>query len=262
MAMKKLHYACLLLALLPAWLYGQFDEFGTFMGVSAYSGDLSERHIEPLELNFAAGIYVRKKLTKHASYKIFGYRGFISGNDAHATVESGLWVRNLRFESEIYELGGVIEYSLLNFKNDFYTGSPYVFLGISGFHFNPITDMKGKKYALHVYQTEGVEYSLFQMAIPFGAGIKIGISQHGCLGLEAGFRKTFTDYLDDVSSTYADFSENGLNRGSSLRLQLSYRTPEILDNAPEYPQPGTQRGNPDKNDWFMYFGITLGVYLK
>ncbi len=263
MKMKKLHWLVLLSLWLPTKANAQFDEFGTFLGISTYSGDLTERLIEPLEMNFAAGIYVRKKLARRLGLKIYGYRGIISGDDAHSTVESQLWVRNLRFESEIYEVGGILEYSLFSFESDYYKGSPYLFLGVSGFYFTPFASLNDRTYNLHKYKTEGVEYSVFQPAIPFGAGMKLNINDNGSLGLEFGFRKTFTDYLDDVSGTYPDLSRGISDDGEkSLQAQLSYRVPEVIPNAPVLPQPNQQRGNPDKKDWFFFFGITLGIYIK
>lgn len=263
MKLKNLHWLMLLALWLPATSNAQFDEFGVFLGTSTYAGDLTQRVIEPLEMNFAAGFYIRKKLHKRLGLKIYGYRGIISGNDAHSTVESRLWVRNLRFEAELYEVGGLLEYPLFTFESDHYQGSPYLFLGLSVFHFNPRADVDGKTYELQRLQTEGVEYSLFQPAIPFGAGMKLNISDNGTLGLEVGFRKTFTDYLDDVSGSYPDFAKKGVVDGQrSLWEKLSYRTPEVLPDAPGMPQAGAQRGNPDNNDWFMFFGISLGIYLK
>jgi hypothetical protein len=44
------------------------------------------------------------------------------------------------------------------------------------------------------------------VAIPFGIGAKMNVSKKVGIGLEWGPRKTFTDYLDDVSGTYPDVS--------------------------------------------------------
>ncbi len=47
-------------------------------------------------------------------------------------------------------------------------------------------------------------YNLFQFSIPFGGGIKFRVSDHIVVAYEIGMRKTFTDYLDDVSTRYVD----------------------------------------------------------
>jgi hypothetical protein len=45
------------------------------------------------------------------------------------------------------------------------------------------------------------EFSDVQLAIPFGAGVKYVINPLWYLSLEFGMRKTFTDYIDDVSAS-------------------------------------------------------------
>lgn len=264
MKMRKLHTAALLAAwlMLPGIGAAQFDEFGVFLGASTYGGDLTERLVEPLEINFAAGFYLRRRLNDHWGLKMNAYRGVISGDDAHATTESGLWMRNLSFRSEIYELGAALEFSPVRFRTDYYQGAPYLFSGISAFYFMPTAEMDGKTYNLHAYRTEGTEYSLFQFALPFGAGMRLDVNGNGSLGVELGFRKTFTDYLDDVSDTYAPAVVSGSDGARSLQSRLSYRSPEVLPGAAPAPHEGQVRGNPEHNDWFMFFGLTLGINLK
>ena len=251
------------ICLLPTRGMAQFDEAGIFFGISHYSGDLTERLIEPLEFNQAWGLYVRKKMSNHFGLKFQFTKGLLSGNDANSSVESGLWRRNLNFESDIYELGVTAEYSFIKIEKGSNGITPYVYGGLAGFYFTPFTKMGGKTYDLHHYKTEGVEYSLYQFAIPFGAGLKWHINGISCLGLEAGLRKTFTDYLDDVSGYYpTDLAGYSDGESGNVRTHLSYRGHEVDANAAAMPSPGEQRGNPDKNDWYMIFGVTLGVNLK
>jgi len=251
--------ACVLL--LPSRGEAQFEEIGTFIGIANYAGDLTESNLDPLEFNLAAGFYLRHHFKRRLALKLHLYRGVLSGNDANASLAGGLWKRNLKFRTEVYELGAQLEYDLIKFGTDNFYSAPYLFFGISVFHFNPRTELDGKTYNLQKYKTEGVEYSLLQMAIPFGAGFKIKVNDAGSLGVEVGFRKTFTDYLDDVSGAYpADIA--ALTEQRSLQSRLSYRTSEVLPDAPPVPKPGQLRGNPDNKDWYFFFGFTLGVYLK
>src|SRR5690554_7980529 len=83
----------------------------------------------------------------------------------------------------------------------------YVFSGISGFYYNPQTQINGKWTNLRPLRTEGQglpggadEYGMFSLAIPFGVGFKFGIGQFWRLGMEISYNKTFTDYIDDVRS--------------------------------------------------------------
>lgn len=249
--------------LLPNRSFAQFDEAGIFFGISHYSGDLTERLVEPLEFNRAWGLYVRRKISDHFSMKFQFIKGKLSGDDANSTVESSLWRRNLKFESDIYELGAIVEYNFVKIEKGTYGVTPYLYGGLAGFYFTPFTEMGGKTYDLHHYKTEGIEYSLTQFAIPFGAGLKLQVNGTGCLGLEAGLRKTFTDYLDDVSGYYpTDLIGYHDGESGDVRSHLSYRAQEANPSAADMPQPGGQRGNPDNNDWYLFFGVTLGVNLK
>ncbi|WP_456300531.1 DUF6089 family protein [Spirosoma telluris] len=46
-------------------------------------------------------------------------------------------------------------------------------------------------------------YSLVTLAIPVGIGARYRLNENFNLGVEIGYRYTFTDYLDDVGGTYA-----------------------------------------------------------
>ena len=109
------------------------------------------------------------------------------------------------------------------------------------YHFNPYTtDTSGAKTYLKPLSTEGEgfiagkkNYDLTQLAIPFGAGVKFALSDNVNVGLEVGYRKLFTDYLDDVSSTFVDQSTLLANRGGEA-VQLAYRGDELKNGVP-YP---------------------------
>lgn len=250
------------LLILPLACTAQFDEFGTIFGVSNYSGDLSERDVEPLECNLAYGIFARRNLNQRFAMKVQLSRLVLSGNDNNNSVESNLWRRNLSFRTELYEGAVQLEYSPLTLKSGENQFAPYAFLGLTAFHFNPQTELDGKVYNLARYQTEGVEYSLFQFSVPFGAGLRFNIHDKCSLGFELGWRKSFTDYLDDVSNTYrSDLQE--LAKANSLVARLSYRSTEgTRGDGPAYVPAGTGRGNPDSKDWYMLFGMTIGFKIQ
>jgi hypothetical protein len=76
------------------------------------------------------------------------------------------------------------------------------------------------------------------------------------LGLEAGYRTLFTDYLDDVSTTYADRNALFQAKGPQA-VDLAWRGGEV--NGAPYPPEGTQRGNPDSKDGYYYVAITYTI---
>ena len=72
--------------------------------------------------------------------------------------------------------------------------------------------------------------------------------------LEVGWRKTFTDYLDDVSTDYID----NATIPSSIGKRLADRSPE--KNLPPFPA-GAERGNPSRKDAYMLLSGKLEYYL-
>ncbi|MES2880762.1 MAG: DUF6089 family protein, partial [Bacteroidota bacterium] len=103
-------------------------------------------------------------------------------------------------------------------------------------------------------------YKLMQFAIPFGAGIKYAISDKVHLGLETGLRKTFTDYLDDLSTNYADANDLLAQRGQ-LSVDLAYRGDELPNGDINYPAKGQTRGGAKYKDYYYFTGLHLTFKL-
>lgn len=169
-----------------------------------------------------------------------------------------LQVRNLNFKTIIEELTLMGEYDFADLNVQRFT--PYVFAGVGIFHFSPYTlDSLGNKIYLVGLNTEGQGlpeypdrkvYKTNQFNIPYGAGIKYALSDDLYVGFEVGFRKLFTDYLDDVSTTYAD--KNVLLNEKGLRtVEFAFRGDELKPPLP-YPAAGSIRGNSKKNDYYYY----------
>jgi len=140
---------------------------------------------------------------------------------------------------------------------------PFIFTGISGFHFKPYAYFEGKWYELQPLGTEGQseseQYNLFQIAIPMGVGTKVRVSDFSSIGIEFGLRKTFSDYLDDVSGSYPDIFE--LRERDPIAAALSYRTPEF-ENKDDFDNPvGRKRGS-DAKDWYVFAGLSFSFNLS
>ena len=99
-----------------------------------------------------------------------------------------------------------------------------------------------------------------QLGIPIGGGVKYSLSKHWTLGLEFSYRQLFTDYLDDVSSVYADRSiiEDGEN--GDIAVQLADRSTEV-DIIP-IGEEGKQRGDSKRKDAFLFSGISLSYSIQ
>ncbi|MEL6866236.1 MAG: DUF6089 family protein [Bacteroidota bacterium] len=247
--------------------FSQFFEIGGFMGVSNYAGDLTPNAYVSKEYNMAMGLVARYNMMHNLSFKASFIKGAISGTDEHSTVYSGRRIRNLSFQSDIYELSLQAEFNIIGYDvlENITQLSPYLLAGISTFYFNPRAYYDNRWHELQPLGTEGQgldgygkKYSRVQIAIPMGIGMKVSITEKANLAFEAGFRKTFTDYLDDVSTAYPN--PDDLAEVSNLTAKLSYRMDEYDPTLNIDPTNGT-RGNPDHKDWYMFTGMTFTFNL-
>ena len=224
-------------------------EVGVFGGGSYYVGDLNPG--TPFLMSKPAyGLVARLNLNPRWTIKLSGYRGKIAGDD---NISNAMANRDLKFESNITDISAVIE---LNFFN-YITGStrnfiaPYIFIGIGVFMFEPVAD----GVSLRDLGTEGQNVGFFerssyhttQLAIPFGIGFKYSLNKKLGFAIEWGLRKTFTDYIDDVSTTYYLDGEN---------IDPS-NVAEVMSDPTMNHKPYEMRGNPSTDDWYSFFGITL-----
>lgn len=248
-------------------LQAQYLEVGAFAGSSNYRGDLSGGKINNSEHNVALGLFTRYNISPKFAARATLMRGQITGSDYDARVEN-VRLRNLNFRSEIVEFGITGEFNLLNYHRPAKeVSAPYLFAGISGFHFNPQAEWRGQWIDLQPLGTEGqnmdsetygTPYKRWQFAIPFGMGFKFSLNDRANIGVEFGFRKTFTDYLDDVSTAYPDI--NALKNTDPLAAALSYRQPEYTGIPGENPV-GEARGDNKDADSFIFIGLTASVNL-
>ena len=244
--------------------YKENTEVGFIGGVSYYLGDLNTTHFNN-SLPFG-GLVIRKNIDRRFSYKAELLYLNIAADDRIDATDTIAINRGLHFRSSVFELSGQIEFNFLPFEagNALYTWTPFVYTGLSFFHFNPQAENKdGLWVNLQELGTEGQgsnsfperkKYPLTQLAIPLGGGLKIAINPSFNIILEYGVRKSFTDYLDDVSTTYPE----GVN---SNVPDISNATYEMSDPTGTHIA-GDQRGDPDKKDWYSFVGITLSFKLN
>ena len=269
-------------------------EVGVNFGPSFFLGDLGgnqgkgKNSLKDLNLEFTKfmkGIFISMYPSKWLGFRVAADYTYLEGDDAaiNTTGIDELWrkQRNLNFKTDIWELYGALEIYPLSFlrrKTEYEPRlRPYALLGIGIFHFNPkgsLTDANGNKtwYNLQPLRTEGQgmaeypysrPYKLTQMNIPFGGGIKYYISERFNFSIEALYRKTFTDYIDDVSKKYIDeknFAKYLPASQATLATQLSDKTqPIIFPGMTRWPA-GTQRG--DNKDGDTYFSVIAKIGIR
>lgn len=199
--------------------------------------------------------------------------GLLSGDDKNSD-NYFRQQRNLHFRTSIIELGFQGEYSILKERITRYRRSRssgfslaslnlnvYAFTGVNFFWFNPkAKGLDDKWYALQPIGTEGQgkiatreKYSRLQMSIPLGFGAKYPLTQKISVGIEYGARITFTDYIDDVSTTYVDNdlftdpNEAYLADPNTFGFELG---------------PNDIRGNPRYDDFYMFMVINVTYKLR
>jgi hypothetical protein len=239
----------------------QYNEVGIFLGVSRYKGELSPHLIDTKFIHPAVGIFYRHNRTRHWSWKFEFNYGRVSGDDARQNTGYEL-NRNLNFYSDIFELTFAYEFNFFPFEtgNDRYPFTPYIFSGLTMFYFNPKTVVNGSVVRLQPLGTEGeMPYNLVTFAIPIGGGFKINTGSVS-IALQVSVRRTYTDYLDDVSTTYPDYNTMLATKGP-VAAYLS--DPGFLrDSALAHGiLAGKQRGDPAFNDWYVFAGVTIFVRL-
>jgi hypothetical protein len=239
--------------------FSQRWELGAFAGGANYSGDLARRFVLK-ETNFAAGVLGKCNVSEYFALRTGFNYARVSGGDYNF---SEYRLRNLSFFTRIIEWDNRLEFNYLRFGTSARAkrSTGYVFAGINLYHFNPRTEYNGSVIELQPLTTEGQlisgkrTYSRISMSVPFGLGYKYSLGRNLVVAFEVAMRKTFTDYLDDVSGAYPDFTALEGQKGA-VAAAVSDRSAET-DPFRAQAAPGDYRGNPALKDWYMTAGITI-----
>ncbi|UII27870.1 porin family protein [Fulvivirga maritima] len=174
------------LLLLSAGAQAQETEVGFGLGGFKYSGDLS-RGINLNSIKPAGTVFFRSNISSAVSFRIGATAGQLSGSDSKTPIDIFADQRDASFDIFLFEASTVFEYHFLKWREQtMLRWTPYFFGGIAIFG---VSGMDEKPE----------EYSNVQPSIPFGLGIKYILNPKWYLGVEFGARKTFFDYLDNVS---------------------------------------------------------------
>ena len=264
--------------------FTKYDQKPVFVhvggGTMYYWGDLVDGFVPKFlrpSTNIGVSYYFSPQLSIRATYT----HGTITADDVVSAYDSHR-ARNLHFRSRIDELSFVFVYEI--FQNQYLNSryfnkmgkifSPYIFAGGALFHFNPQAKFNGNWIDLQPLGTEGQfipkttgetkkagrSYSLWNLSIPFGAGVKFNCTELITFSFEAGMRKTFTDYLDDASTTFPDLNELAKTPDGETAVIMSDRVDEtILEGV---KGTGAPRGNPKYKDYYFDFALSVSYYIN
>ena len=235
------------------------------------------------DLNFgysqiSAGIFGDITYKNTFSLRIEATAGKVAAADRVLNDVKGIAIerfnRNQNFHSKISEIAVMLEIHPLYFFNQRFAGedaplkfSPYILGGVGDFSFNPKTNYNGREITLQPLHTEGEgfaehpdrkNYKLNQVNIPLGVGVKYQYSPLVIFRAEFIYRKIFTDYLDDVSTTYIDPA-----------LFDKYLSPDKAADAKAVSDRQIivkvgndgKRGSPEFNDGYFSFNLKASINI-
>lgn len=253
--------------------YVHAGEFGISIGAAHYYGDLNTR----AGINrpkFAAGVFFTKQFNNYIGIKVAGNFAQLGYSDIYSKNEAQK-IRNLSFNTNIWEFSLNGQFNFFKFYPgvEGYTWTPYVSLGVGIFSYDPYAFLnvngENQKHFLRPLGTEGQmrpdlypdrkPYSPMGICIPFTVGFKYNLSPSMNFFAEAGYRYTNTDYIDDVSSTYAPDAQEPLPNGDPSVGFL------LQDRSYEYGTPigikGRQRGNSKQKDGYVIaqVGVSFNI---
>ncbi len=267
-------------------------DFGVHIGGANYLGEMGGKEqtrrdfIWDLKLSqtrWCFGGFARRKINRLVSINAGLLYFRLQGADALSTNPQRVG-RNLNFRNDMFEAYLRGEFTIFadndlggrgRYKTDFRL---FGYAGVAGFFHNPKGQInrEGEFYNLRDYNTELADYSNIGVAIPVGIGFHFTKRRRHRFGWDFGWRTTFTDYIDDASTTYKDLS--GLPDDIRPTSQLLYDQHSYVDdgagpipsqyqygywdsNGPS-PKSENKRGDPTHNDSYLTMTFTYSYVLK
>ncbi|HTB52707.1 MAG TPA: DUF6089 family protein [Ferruginibacter sp.] len=243
--------------------YTHIGEFGFTVGAAHYFGDLNHNG-SINDPRVAVGGYYLKQFNEYLGMRVSAHFAQVGYSDAYSR-NPYQEERNLSFKSNIWELAVHGDFNFFKFipGDPHHSFTPFITLGVGVFTFNPYANIAGRDVYLQPLGTEGQNvgyegrkpYSRVAMCFPIGMGIKYNLSNGVNFSFQVIQRLTTTDYLDDVSTTYA--GPLSFPPGSDAE-KLQDRSPgQTLGSV-----PGTQRGWSKQKDQYVIAEIGLSFNLS
>lgn len=256
-----------------AWDVGVNAGFANYLGEIGGGPGLARDWILDMKLDqtrWNPGVFARYRLDYNFALNFSFEYARLQGADS-LTENPNRFTRNLHFRNDVFEFAVTGEYYFYNQPDVGRTGrylldfKAYFWGGVGVFYNNPKARLGSTWYELQPLNTEGLDtpYSKWQPVIPVGFGMFYTFSRIHRFGMKVGWRYTFTDYIDDVSTVYPDPSE----LGSPEAIALSNRTSEVANNPlardlADVYVPGQIRGNPEANDSYLMLSFNYSYVIR
>ena len=263
--------------------YSQYYvDYGISVGASNYLGEFGggegegRAFLADMEFGFTrwtiGGFYRYRISPKIALKGSFNYIR-LSGDDIKSD-NGPRRARNLNFKNDMYELLVNCEYYVYKINDVGGTGryradfNLYLFGGLGAFYSDPKgQNVSGEWVSLRGLKSEGKSYSAINFAIPLGIGFYYTIDRRYRIGMEIGYRTTFTDYIDDASTVYAN-NEDGITNKTDQALldQINAENGNVSGDkgflSLENFDAGSIRGNPKNNDSYMTATVNFSWTIR
>ena len=257
------------LVLITGAVSAQENEIGIWGGATNSFGDINNTTKSMQFIAPGAGAFYRYNFNTRLAWQ-FGVNGGLTYGYDSISNDPFQKLRNLSFRTYIYDFSTRIEFNFfsLDRTRPKYWFTPYVFMGLNLFYFNPQAEIDSQWVNLQPLGTEGQQfpeltgndkYHRVQVGIPLGGGFKFALNENWTIGLEAQWHKLFTDYLDDVSKTYVDPAILASGTDGDLAVALADRSTEI--DVEPLGTPGKERGDSKHRDAYLYTGVFISYTL-
>ena len=245
----------------PHWSVPILLSSSTFLsdlgGKDSY-GTNDPADIDFQEVRYAFGTGIKYNFPKGISFGLSAFYTRLSADDAETTSSRSL--RKLKVRTDVIETAFKVEYTFP--QNSGPLRGFYFNVGAGLNFFTPMSEYNGTWHKLRPLGTEGQNidpnqqvYGVYSPVIPFGFGKKFVLPNGMMFGLDLSLRKSYTDYLDDVSGTYFD---NALIAERSGAIAAALADPST---DPAAGRTGNIRGNPENADNFFLLGFQLEIPL-
>ncbi len=253
-------------------------EFGFNLGFSSFLGDLGGSStigrpffwdIDPEVTRPALGLVFRQEIIPRTAFRFNIYASMLRGDDALSDNEFRHY-RNLSFRSPIVEASGQIELSANRFAGiNKKKWTPYIYGGVGAFYFNPQAEYDGEWVNLQELGTEGQglpeypdrqKYSKIAICFPVGGGFRVLTYNNWVLGFEMACRFTTTDYIDDVSTYYANPDYYFLHYDLETAIKAATLSNQSDGTRPDLIETEGGRGDPTNNDTYIFGGMLSFTY--
>ncbi len=248
----------------------QDGEFGIAVGAAHYFGDLNPNvHLNQPKID--VGVFFRKQYNNYIALRVSGSFAQLAYSDVYNTQNYYDLRRNLSFNTNIWEVALQGDFNFFKFDptDPDYRFTPYITLGVGAFSYNPYVYYQGQKVYLKSLGTEGQgstaypnrkPYGSMAVCFPFGVGVKYNFNPRMDIAFEIVYRFTTTDYLDDVSTTYAGPAAfpplpNGQPSLAALLQDPSYQTGTPIGIA------GRQRGYANQKDSYVFAQVMVSFNI-